>query len=117
MRNALLTAWHGAHVDGTAVLLRSVRRWHPDVKRYCFVPSSDLAAARQRLDGLAEVLPPPRKIRGVPERYEATVSRLFAVTLPEDAVVYLDPDTLMCRPAQEPCAAIFNSGQSATAHV
>lgn len=48
MRNAAVTGCDAAFCDGAATLLRAVRRFHPDVARFCIVPPADAAAVAAR---------------------------------------------------------------------
>lgn len=101
MRHAFVTACNAAFLPGAAATLASCRRHHPHVARYCFVPAADLAVARQTLGELAEVLPPPRALAGVPPELQMCAVRVFMVTLPADVVVYVDSDAFFCAPAPE----------------
>lgn len=101
MVRALVTSADAAFFPGVVALLRSVRRFHPDVKRFCFVPAENFARAKTEFGELAEVLVPPRALSGVPEKSQIGVSRVFSVTVPADTVVYVDADACFCRPAPE----------------
>lgn len=65
------------------------------------MPRGEESEARRRFGDLAEVVTPPRPLRGVPGRLETSAARVFAVTLPADVVAYFDADTVLCRPAPE----------------
>lgn len=101
MRKAFLTACNLNHAVGAEAILRGIARFHPDTRRYCIAPREEVVSVQERLGTLAEVLPPPREIKGVPQQAQMVVARLFAFTLPEDTVVYMDSDTIMCRPSPE----------------
>ncbi len=98
---ALVTSCDVAFVEGASALLMSVRRLHPEVRRYCFVPPGQVAAIGERLGSLAQVRAFPRRIKGVPDDRLINVGRLFVVAPPEDVSVYMDADVVMCRPAPE----------------
>lgn len=97
---AIVTGCNAAYLPGAEALLRSAERFHPDVRRYCYVPAEDAEFAAQRLAGLAAVVTPP-KLRGVPDAIQIACARVFVTTLSEDAVVWIDSDALLCRPAPE----------------
>jgi lipopolysaccharide biosynthesis glycosyltransferase len=101
MTKALVTACNLNHAVGAEALLRGIAKFHPDVHRYCYAPTEEVALLHQRLGNLAKVLPPPREIQGSPKKYQIALARLFAVTLPADVVVYMDSDVIICRPAPE----------------
>jgi alkanesulfonate monooxygenase SsuD/methylene tetrahydromethanopterin reductase-like flavin-dependent oxidoreductase (luciferase family) len=70
MRKAVVTGCDAKFTDGAAVLLRDMKRYHPDVVRFCITPPADAAAVAARLEGLATVVPAPRPMRAVPERMQ-----------------------------------------------
>jgi lipopolysaccharide biosynthesis glycosyltransferase len=100
---ALVTACNASYLVGAETLLRSVKKFHPDVKRYCIVPSSDLAIAQARLTSanLAEAVSMPRHLRGVPDRFQIAIARAFTPMFPEDVAAWIDCDAVMCRPSPE----------------
>jgi lipopolysaccharide biosynthesis glycosyltransferase len=100
---ALVTACDAGYLIGAETLLKTVRKHHPEVKRYCIVPPADVGLAEQRLTGagLAEVLPLPRRIRGVPDRLQIAVAKLFTPMVREEVAAWIDCDAVMCRPAPE----------------
>ena len=101
MRNrAIVTGCNAAYFPGAEALLRSAERHHPDVRRYCYVPPEDREAAERRFADLATVVVPP-KLRNVPDAIQIACARVFVTTLPEEAVVWVDSDALLCRPAPE----------------
>ena len=65
------------------------------------VPADQVEEARGRFGQLAEILSPPRALAGVPPKYQPSVYRLFAMTLPYDTVAYVDSDAIFCAPAPE----------------
>jgi hypothetical protein len=89
------------YLAGGRAVLAGIRRFHPDVRRFAMVPADEVATVRAALGDLAEVLPPPRPVRHVPERQQPAVYRAFAVHLPVDVVLYLDVDVCVCRPMPE----------------
>lgn len=100
-RRAFCTACNVKFLPGAKALLAGVRRHHPEVARYCFMPVAELEAGQRELGDLATVLAPPRAIAGVPERGQIGVSRIFMITLPADVVAYADADAVLCRPAPQ----------------
>jgi hypothetical protein len=98
---AFLTCCDARFLPGAKALLRRVRGFHPDVRRYCYVPAGDLAQARRELDGLAEVALPPGRVSGVPDHFQINIARVFLGALAEDSAVYVDSDTVLCAPIDE----------------
>ncbi len=88
-------------LPGGKALLAGMRRFHPEVKRYAIVLPEEVEQTRAALGDLAEVMPLPRKIKGVPDDKQMSTARLFAVKLPEDVVAYVDADACVCRPLPE----------------
>lgn len=97
-RRILVTAATEAFLPGAAALLRSVRCFHPEVARRCFVQAADRAAAERALGGMAEVRTVERPIRGVPEDLQVCVARLAATQFDADVVAYVDSDAILVRP-------------------
>ncbi len=98
---AFFTACNRAFFPGAAALLAGAARHHPDVPRFCMVGAEDFAEAKVRLGALAEIITPPRALRGIPAEMQVGIYKLFAVTLPFDRVAYVDADAILCRPAPE----------------
>ncbi len=101
MSRAFLTCCDAKFLPGAKSLLERVRAFHPEVRRYCFVPGVDLPAARLALGDLATLMPPPGRVEGVPDEYQIYVARLFMGRLEEDVVVYVDADAVLCGPIGE----------------
>jgi lipopolysaccharide biosynthesis glycosyltransferase len=97
---AIVTGCNAAYFVGAQALLSSARRHHPDVRRYCFVPPEDLVRAQGELSGLADIIAPPQ-LKGVPADIQIACARVFVTTLPEDVVVWVDSDAVLCCPAPE----------------
>jgi len=98
---ALYTCSDENYVIGTRALLRSAARAYPEVALYCFVPADQIGILQQKLGDVCSVLPAPRKLKNVPEKRQMMAGRVFGVTLPEDIVVYMDSDIVICRPGEE----------------
>lgn len=103
MSRAVVTACNAGYAPGAAGLLRSVRRFHPDVVRYCLAPPSEVTAVQIALGDLAEVRAAPRPVRGVPDQWlmQLLAARVFIPTVPEDVVAWVDCDVVFCRPSDE----------------
>lgn len=101
MRHMLATACDLKYAPGAEALLISVRRHHPDVTRYCFAPPAETEAVARALGDLATVVPVPRPVRGVPDRLQPAVFRLFVPHLPADVAVWADCDIVLTRPVPE----------------
>ena len=101
MRRALFTAGNAAFFPGAEALLAGAARFHPEVARFCMVPAEELEAARGRFGRLAEIIPPPRALAGIPGKMQVSIYKLFAVTLPFESVAYVDADAIFCAPAPE----------------
>jgi len=98
---ALFTACNRAFFPGAEALLAGAARLHPDIPRFCMVPATELEEARGRFGQLAEILPPPRVLAGIPPGMQVSIYKLFAVTLPFETVAYVDADAIFCAPAPE----------------
>ena len=100
MRLAALTACNLNFAPGAIAVLKGLRRFHPEVERFVYVPPAELDKAREHFADLAEVLIPPRVITGVPTRghYQILVARVFLNNFKHDAVAWLDCDMVVCRP-------------------
>lgn len=101
MRNAAVTGCDANFVDGAATLLRDVKKFHPDVARFCITPATDADAVRAVLGDLAEVFPAPRPIRVIPDKMQPALLKLFTPLVPADVAVWIDCDMILCRPAPE----------------
>jgi len=103
MIRGLVTGCNLKFLPGAVGLLRSVENFHPDVVRFCMVPPDDLDAVRSQMGKLAEVIPPPRKMRGVPDTplLQLLAARAFISTFSVDVVAWVDSDVVFCRPAPE----------------
>lgn len=103
MRRAVVTACNAGFAQGAAGLLRSVRRFHPDVARYCLAPAADVPAVTAALGDLAEVRSAPRPVVGVPDQWlmQLLAARVFIPTVPEEVVAWVDCDVAFCKPAAE----------------
>jgi Glycosyl transferase family 8 len=97
----LFVGFNAKYLPGGRAVLAGIRRFHPDVKRYAMVPAEEVTTVRAALGDLAEVLPPPRPVRFVPERCQPGVYKVFAACVPVDVVLYLDADVCVCRPLPE----------------
>lgn len=100
-RNALVTACNVNFVTGAKALLNSVKKLHPDVARVCLVLEEEKKRLADELAGLAEVVALPRQIRGIPDRLQIAVAKLFTPIVDADVAVWLDCDCVICRPAPE----------------
>jgi hypothetical protein len=98
---ALFTACDRAFFPGAEALLAGSSRFHPEVPRFCMVPPSQVEEARGRFGQLAEIIPPPRDLAGIPPEMQPSIYRLFVVSLPYDTVAYVDSDAIFCAPAPE----------------
>lgn len=100
MKRAAVVGCNLNFAPGAEAVLRGLRRFHPDVERYCFVPPAELAEAGRRFAGLATALAPPRPLAGVPAagHLQAHLARFFLNTIPADAVAWFDCDVVVCRP-------------------
>jgi hypothetical protein len=101
MSRALFTACNRAFFPGAEALLAGSARLHRDIPRFCMVPQEELAEARGRFGQLAEIIPPPRALAGIPAEMQVSIYKLFAVTLPFETVAYVDADAIFCAPAPE----------------
>jgi lipopolysaccharide biosynthesis glycosyltransferase len=101
LTRACVTGCDAKFTVGAATLLRDVKRFHPDVARYCFTPPSDVDAVAGQLGDLAVVLPAPKSIRIVPQSMQPALLKLFTPLVPADVAAWLDCDMIMCRPAPE----------------
>ena len=101
MSRALFTSCNRAFFPGVEALLAGSARFHPEIPRFCMVPQEELAEARGRFGQLAEILPPPRALAGIPPEMQVSIYKLFAVTLPFEDVAYVDADAIFCAPAPE----------------
>lgn len=98
-KRGFCTACNLKYLPGARAALEGVRRFHPDVKRYCFFPKDEVERGQEALGDLATALAPSRELRGVPARGQISVSRVFMVDLPEEIVAYTDADVVFARPA------------------
>lgn len=119
MNHSLITACNARFLPGALSLLGSAKRLHPEVKRYCMVSEEEYLNAKREIGDLAELLTPPRKIQGVPDKLQICIARLFMTQLPEDRVAYVDSDALFCHPAPElwqtqpsKISAVYDSSQN-----
>jgi hypothetical protein len=101
MTRALFTACDRAFFPGAEALLAGSSRFHPEIPRFCMVPADEVEEAKGRFGQLAEIIPPPRLLVGVPPAMQPSIYKLFAVTLPFDSVTYVDADAIFCAPAPE----------------
>jgi lipopolysaccharide biosynthesis glycosyltransferase len=103
MNQAIVTGCNLNYIPGVAGLLRSVRRFHPDVARYCLVPPGEMAESQAKLGDLAKVVTAPRPVRGVPDKplLQLLAARTFIATFPADVVAWVDCDVVFCKPAPE----------------
>lgn len=101
MRKAFATGCNLPYLEGAIPLLRRVEALHPEVERYCIVPPEETSAIRDRLGGLARVMPAPRAIAGIPDRMQVAVAKLFITAIDADVVAWVDCDAVLCRPAPE----------------
>jgi lipopolysaccharide biosynthesis glycosyltransferase len=101
MRKAAVTGCDANFVLGAATLLRDVKRFHPDVARYCITPAKDAAIVQEKLGDLAQVFPAPRHIRDIPDAMQPALLKLFTPLVDADVAVWIDCDIIMCRPAPE----------------
>lgn len=101
MRRAAVTGCDANFVQGAATLLRDVRRFHPEVRRYCITPAGDAEAVQAQLGDLAEVFPAPRAITVIPEAMQPALLKLFTPLVDADVAVWIDCDMILCRPAEE----------------
>ena len=101
MGRALMTICDRHYMPGAVALLRSARKYHPDVTLYCFVPKEDVQFARKSLGDLAEVRSPSRSVRGVPKSLQAMEAKLQACQLAHDVVAVVDADVVFCAQADQ----------------
>jgi len=101
MSRALFTACNRGFFTGAEALLAGSARFHPEIPRFCMVPQAEVAEARGRLGQLAEIITPPRELRGIPPEMLLPTYKLFTVTLPFETVAYVDADAIFCAPAPE----------------
>ncbi len=98
---ALFTACNRAFFPGAEALLAGSARFHAEIPRFCMVPAEEVAEARGRFGQLAEIVPPPRALAGIPAEMQVSIYKLFAVKLPFECVAYVDADAIFCAPAFE----------------
>jgi len=101
MSRALFTACNRAFFPGAEALLAGSARFHPQIPRFCMAPEEDVADARGRFGQLAEIIPPPRALAGIPREMQVSIYKLFTVSLPFESVAYVDADAIFCAPAPE----------------
>jgi hypothetical protein len=101
MTLAAVTGCDANFVFGAATLLRDVRTFHPEVKRYCITPVHDAASVQAQLGDLATVMPAPRAIRVVPPAMQPALLKLFTPLVDADIAVWIDCDMILCRAAPE----------------
>ncbi len=101
MSNAAVTGCDANFVLGAATLLRDVKKFHPEVKRYCITPASDAEIVQAKLGDLAEVFPAPRDITVIPKAMQPALLKLFTPLVDADIAVWIDCDMILCRPAPE----------------
>ena len=98
---AAVTGCDAKFVFGAKTLLRDVKKFHPDVARYCVTPAADAEAVAAELGDLAEVFPAPRPIRVIPDKMQPALLKLFTPLVPAEVAVWIDCDMILCRPAPE----------------
>jgi lipopolysaccharide biosynthesis glycosyltransferase len=101
MRLAAVTGCDANFVLGAATLLRDLKRFHPDVDRFCITPAQDADAVQVKLGDLATVMPAPRTITVIPDAMQPALLKLFTPLVPADVAVWIDCDMVLCRPAPE----------------
>jgi hypothetical protein len=103
MTRAVVTGCNLAFAPGAAAALRSCRKFHPDVARYCYAPPADVEAVRNAIGDLGTVLAPPRTLQYVPDHWKAQLmaARVFMPRLPAEVVAWIDSDAMFCAPAPE----------------
>jgi len=98
----IFTGCNARYLPGATATVRSVRRFHPDVDVYCFVPPELVGQAEAALGEAARVICPPRPVDGVSAGSQVKFARLFMAERAEyDVVLWLDSDTVVCRPIDE----------------
>lgn len=101
MKLAAVTGCDANFVQGAATLLRDVKRFHPEVARYCITPAKDAFIVQGQLGDLAKVFPAPRFIRVIPDAMQPALLKLFTPLVDADIAVWIDCDMILCRPAPE----------------
>jgi hypothetical protein len=101
MRIAAVTGCDANFVLGAATLLRDVKKFHPEVARYCICPAQDAESVAKQLGDLAIIFPAPRKIRIIPDKMQPALLKLFTPLVDAEIAVWLDCDMVMCRPVPE----------------
>lgn len=101
MKLAAVTGCDANFVEGAATLLRDVKRFHPQVTRYCITPAKDATIVQAKLGELATVFPAPRFITVIPDAMQPALLKLFTPLVDADIAVWIDCDMILCRPAPE----------------
>lgn len=102
-RLAAVTGCTADFTIGTAALLRTLQKHHPEVRRVVFTLPEQVASVTGSLGNIAEVLPIPRVLKNAPSdpKILASWARVFIPTIDADAVAWFDSDVILCRPASE----------------
>ena len=99
---AAFTGCNAQYLPGAVATARSFRSFHPNVDMYCFAPSELVGQAQEALGELASVVCQPRQVDGVSAGSQVKFARLFMAERAEyDTVLWLDSDTVVCRPITE----------------
>lgn len=103
MRLAAVTGCTADFTIGTAALLRTLRRHHPEVQPICFTPNDQVNAVQSLLGDLAQVRKIPRRLANAPDdpKIQVSWSRVFLPAIDADCVAWFDSDVILCRPAPE----------------
>lgn len=103
MSRAIVTGCNLKFLPGAIGLLKSVRGFHPHIKRYCLVPPDEVEESRKVLGDLAEAVAPPRLIRGVPDKpiLQLLAARTLLPTFTEEAIAWVDCDVVFRAAAPE----------------
>jgi lipopolysaccharide biosynthesis glycosyltransferase len=96
LTKACVTACDANFAIPTRNMLATLRRHHREVKSYVLTPPADVTAVEAILGDLAQILPIPRAIVGLPDKIQMYSARMFIPDLVgEDVAAWIDSDIIL----------------------